>query len=148
MQDFSAAFSGRPRRIGTTEEEKKEVCPEAGCGKRFFHRTDLYRHQRIKHGAEPKRRGRGMIYPSFGRGGYSQEFMNSMNSPADDSTFSSATMPEADNMSLQLSKDSLLHPATASIHNEYSDRDHSSFSLDENTPLLQDDDNTDSSLGS
>ena len=38
------------------EEDKNEVCTEPGCGKRFVRRTDLYRHQRIKHGAQLKRR--------------------------------------------------------------------------------------------
>ena len=35
--------------------QKTEVCEVPGCGKAFFHRTDLYRHQRIKHGAGHKR---------------------------------------------------------------------------------------------
>ena len=40
------------------EENKKHICSFPNCGKRFFHSTDLNRHQRSKHGAGLKRPGR------------------------------------------------------------------------------------------
>lgn len=62
------------------EENKKYRCSYPDCGKRFFHSTDMNRHQRTKHGASMKRSGRQSstlsVYPGeiIRRGGDIPEF--------------------------------------------------------------------------
>ena len=43
------------RRSSDAARDKPHVCPEALCGLRFYHRGDVYRHQRLKHGALHRR---------------------------------------------------------------------------------------------
>lgn len=46
------AVHGRTRRV---DGAKNEMCDIPGCHRRFFHRTDMYRHQRLKHGAKHRK---------------------------------------------------------------------------------------------